>query len=256
MKAAICQRTTMLEAWLADVEGAQNVDQSLQNNEGKTLLMLFVEHLDQCYTSKMTKLLCKTVDVRDCINAVNKEGNTAILMAASQSKWVLVKELLTNPGLRIIPNDEEGVETDDDGYQGSVDLHKTNSSGQTALVVILLARIKLIRQEQTYLMKKQRVLASETRAEIDLLWDLVVLILAREKQQHGSTMVQGKDGGINSLKKQMGPFKLIRMQIVDEVVNEYAKQYQFIKKKRPSVALQKSLENTAKTTCKSNGCSQ
>ena len=140
MKAAICQRTTMLEAWLADIEGAQRVDQSLQNNEGKTLLMLFMEHLDQCYTSKMTKLLCKNVDVRDCINDVNKEGNTAILIAASQSKWGLVKELLTNPGLRIIPNDEEGVETDDDGFQNCVDLHKTNSSGQTALVVILLAR--------------------------------------------------------------------------------------------------------------------
>ena len=95
-------------------------------------------------------------------------------------------------------------------------------------------------------MKKQRVLAAEVRAEIDLLWDLVVLILAREKQQHGSTMVQGKDGGSNCLKKQMGPFKLIRMQNVDEIVNEYAKQYQFLKKKRPSVALQKSLENNSK----------
>ena len=96
-------------------------------------------------------------------------------------------------------------------------------------------------------MKKQRVLAAEVRAEIDLLWDLVVLILAREKQQHGSTMVQGKDGGSNCLKKQMGPFKLIRMQNVDEIVNEYAKQYQFLKKKRPSIALQKSLENNSKT---------
>ena len=109
-----------------------------------------------------------------------------------------------------------------------------------------LFRIKLIRQEQTYLMKKQRTLASETRAEIDLLWDLVILILAREKQMHGSTMIQGKEGGINSLKKQMGPFKLIRMQNVDEICNEYAKQYQFLKKKRPSVALQKSLENNSK----------
>ena len=96
-------------------------------------------------------------------------------------------------------------------------------------------------------MKKQRVLAAEARSEIDLLWDLVTMILAREKEQHGSTMVQGKDGGSNCLKKQMGPFKLIRMQNVDEIVNEYTKQYQFLKKKRPSVALQKSLENSAKS---------
>jgi hypothetical protein len=105
-------------------------------------------------------------------------------------------------------------------------------------------RVKLARQEQTYLMKKQRVLAAEARSEIDLLWDLVTMILAREKEQHGSTVVQGKDGGSNCLKKQMGPFKLIRMQNVDEIVNEYTKQYQFIKKKRPSVALQKSLETS------------
>ena len=75
-------------------------------------------------------------------------------------------------------------------------------------------------------MKKQRVLAAEARSEIDLIWDLVTLILAREKEQHGSTMVQGKDGGSNCLKKQMGPFKLIRLQNVDEIVNEYTKQYQ------------------------------
>ena len=77
-------------------------------------------------------------------------------------------------------------------------------------------------------MKKQRVLAAEVRAEIDLLWDLVKLILAREKEQHGSTATQGRDGGSNCLRKQMGPFKLIRMQNVDEIVTEFAKQYQFI----------------------------
>ena len=96
-------------------------------------------------------------------------------------------------------------------------------------------------------MKKQRVLAAEARSEIDLIWDLVTLILAREKEQHGSTMVQGKDGGSNCLKKQMGPFKLIRMQNVDEIINEYTKQYQFVKKKRPNVVpLQKPPQPPAK----------
>ena len=140
MKAVICHRAQMLEAWLADVEGAQIVDQSVKNNEGKTLLMLFIEHLDSSLTSKMTNLLCKTVNTRDCVNDVNKEGSTAVMMAASQTKWGLIKELLTNPGLKIIPEEGEGVETDEDGFQGCVDLHKANSSGQTALVVILLAR--------------------------------------------------------------------------------------------------------------------
>ena len=140
MKAAICQRTQMLEAWLADVEGVQQVDQSLKNKEGKTLLMLFIEHLDSPLTSKMTKLLCKTANLRDVVNEVNNEGNTALLMAASEAKWVLVKELLTNRALKICPDDDEGIETDEDGLQGCIDLHKTNSAGQTLLVVILLTR--------------------------------------------------------------------------------------------------------------------
>ena len=101
MKATICQRTKMLETWLYDVDGAQRVEQSLKNKEGKTLLMLFIEHLDTPLTSKMTKLLCKTVNIRECVNDVNVEGNTALLMACSQSKWGLVRELLTNPGLKI-----------------------------------------------------------------------------------------------------------------------------------------------------------
>ena len=70
-------------------------------------------------------------------------------------------------------------------------------------------------------MKKQRTLATDVRSEIDLLWDLVKLILAREKEQHGGTMTQGRDGGSNCLKKQMGPFKLIRMQNVDDIVAEF-----------------------------------
>ena len=140
MRATICQRTKMLEAWLKDVEGANKVDQSLKNSEGKTLLMLFVEHLDTTLTSKMVKLLCKTVDVKICINEVNNEGNTALLMAASLGKWAVVRDLLTNPALKIYPEEEDGLETDDDGLQGVIDLHKTNSAGQTALVTLMLMR--------------------------------------------------------------------------------------------------------------------
>ena len=148
MKAVICQRTKMIEAWMADVEEAQYVDQTLSNNEGKTLLMLFIEHLDTPLTSRMTKTLCKTVNVRDCVNDVNKDGNTALLLAASQSKWIIVKELLTHRGLKICPEEGEGIETDEDGLQGCIDLHKTNSSGQTLLVVILLTRYTYIIEQK------------------------------------------------------------------------------------------------------------
>ena len=142
MKATICQRAKMIEAWLSDPEEARKVDQSLKNKEGKTLLMLFIEHLDGPLTSKMTKMLCKTVDNRDCVNEANDSGNTALLAAVSQSKWASVKELLTNPGLKMDPGEDifEDIETDDEGLQGCVDVHKANSSGQTALIVILLTR--------------------------------------------------------------------------------------------------------------------
>ena len=45
MSAAICGRSKMLETFLRDVQRAQLVDLSLVNLEGKTLLMLIIEHV-------------------------------------------------------------------------------------------------------------------------------------------------------------------------------------------------------------------
>jgi hypothetical protein len=39
---------------------------------------------------------------------------------------------------------------------------------------------------------------------------LIKLVLVREKGMHGQTMVQGRDGGSDCLKKQMAASKLIR----------------------------------------------
>ena len=63
-------------------------------------------------------------------------------------------------------------------------------------------RIKLARQEQTHTMKKERIEAAKVRLQFESLWGLVLMLLAREKQIHGDTMVQGRDGGSDCLKKQ------------------------------------------------------
>ena len=63
-------------------------------------------------------------------------------------------------------------------------------------------RIKLARQEQTHTMKKERIEAAKVRLQFESLWGLVLMLLAREKQLHGDTMVQGRDGGSDCLKKQ------------------------------------------------------
>ena len=66
----------------------------------------------------------------------------------------------------------------------------------------LFSRIKLSRQEQTHMMKKERIEAAKVRLQFESLWGLVLMLLAREKQMHGDTMVQGRDGGSDCLKKQ------------------------------------------------------
>ena len=67
------------------------------------------------------------------------------------------------------------------------------------------------------------------------MWELIKLLLVREKEQHGTSMVQGRDGGSDCLKSQLAVAKLIRPPNVEEVTQEFTKQYQFIKRKRPPV---------------------
>lgn len=74
-------------------------------------------------------------------------------------------------------------------------------------------------------MKKERSLAGRAKAEHDLLWDLVKMILLREKEFHGPTMVQGRDGGNACIKKQLAAHKLIRSPTPDAVKSEFTKLY-------------------------------
>ena len=52
--------------------------------------------------------------------------------------------------------------------------------------------------------------ASSAKAEHDSLWDILKQVLSREKEIHGPSMVQGRDGGIACLKRQMSQDKTVR----------------------------------------------
>ena len=98
-----------------------------------------------------------------------------MLLATKLGKWAIAKELITHYGLKV-------GDTEDD-LEGTLDVHPLGAEGQSALTMQMLARVKLERAEQTYNMKKQRVLAAEAKKERDQVWELVKLMLVREKEQ-------------------------------------------------------------------------
>jgi ankyrin repeat protein len=124
MKVISCGRFQMAEACLQDERLASKLDVSAKNNEGNTLLMLLIQHMDD----KLVNLLVGLVDVRPCLNEVNSDGNTALLLAATLGKWSIVQSLLENESLKGKAAGE------------GVDVHKANKEGLTCLVLILLAR--------------------------------------------------------------------------------------------------------------------
>ena len=71
-------------------------------------------------------------------------------------------------------------------------MHPFDQDGLSALAIQVLARIKLARAEQTYIMKKQRVLACEAKKEQDEIWELIKIMLVREKEQQGHTKANCK----------------------------------------------------------------
>ena len=109
--------------------------------------------------------------------------------ASQMGKWAMAKELLSNHGLKIGPTEEE--------LEGTIDLHPFDQDGLSALAIQVLARIKLARAEQTYIMKKQRVLAAEAKKEQDEIWELIKLMLVREKEQQGHSKANCKYNNVN-----------------------------------------------------------
>ena len=97
MCAVLCKRFKILETWLKDKELVKKVDLNLVNDEGKTILMLLLEHSHL----KMFRMFLHTADAKKSINKVDNDSNTALLLASQMGKWAFVKEILINRGLKI-----------------------------------------------------------------------------------------------------------------------------------------------------------
>ena len=94
--------------------------------------------------------------------------------------------------------------------------------------------MKLEKAEQTYKMKKQNVAMCDAKREQEQIWDLVKVMLIREKEQHGHAMAQGV-AGTDCIKDQLTQVKLIRPQTILETVQEFSNLYKIVKKKKPIV---------------------
>ena len=120
----------MLTFWLKDKKESSRIDLSHKNREGKTLLMLFVEHLD----INMVRFLLKSLDVRPFVNDENEDGQTVLLSAVSASNWRLAEELMSNANLRNAVPDDLG-ET-----RGCIDVHPMGLTGLSALAQLIVNR--------------------------------------------------------------------------------------------------------------------
>ena len=75
MCAVLCKRFKILETWLKDKELVKKVNLNLVNNEGKTILMLLLEHSHL----KMFRMFLHTAeDAKKSINKVDNDNNTAL----------------------------------------------------------------------------------------------------------------------------------------------------------------------------------
>eukprot|EP00095_Tigriopus_kingsejongensis_P006851 maker-scaffold176_size284796-snap-gene-0.15 protein:Tk06851 transcript:maker-scaffold176_size284796-snap-gene-0.15-mRNA-1 annotation:"hypothetical protein COCHEDRAFT_1105320" len=229
MKAAQCGHEYLVQSALK-VAGPKIVAEQT-NKEGDTLIMLAIQTFDET----VVRPLIEGIDHKKAINVPNKLSMTALVLAATLNKWSLVRFLLDTEFLK------------DDKGNGIIDVHLQDRGGQTPLVLVLLTRIKLHRMEQSFLIKNDMETAKDIRAECDALWEVVKLILEREKEIHGPTMIKGRDGGSESLKKQMNVNKTIQLPVQQDVCREYGKLYSALKSKK-SLSRQTSAANEAQSS--------
>ncbi|XP_059099295.1 uncharacterized protein LOC131893315 [Tigriopus californicus] len=214
MKAAQCGHDYLVDSAL-QIAG-DRINPEMRNKDGNTLLLMAIQNFD----IDIVKALIQGRDHKKAINLANNESMSPLVLAASLNKWALMRFLLESDHLK----DEKG--------NGVVDVHVKDKAGQTPLVLVLLTRIKLHRMEQSFLMKGEKETAKDIRLEFDNLWEIVKLILEREKEIHGPTMMQGRDGGSETLKKQMNVNKTIQISIQQDVCREYARLFTTIKPKK------------------------
>merc|ERR1719270_754296 len=176
-----------------------------KNSEGHNLFMLVIMHLETDIVQKFIS----TFDLASCIDQKDNEGNNALLLAASSEQWLVLTNILSNNKLE----------------EFAIDIHPKNKEDYTTLVVVLAAHVKVTKQIQNYKMKNDTLNERKMEAEAECLWNIVKLLLEKERDIHGSSPTSGKEAGIESLKKQMDSHKQIKSPLPEEVIDEFSKLY-------------------------------
>ena len=136
-------------------------------------------------------------------------GNNALLLAAMSEQWQVLRTVLSNNKLDEL----------------AIDIHPKNKDGHTTLVLVLAASVKISKQIQNYKMKNDKLNEKKMEAEAELLWDIVQLLLEKERALHGTSPGAGKEAGVASLSKQMEAHKQIKSPLTEEVIEEFSKLY-------------------------------
>ena len=207
MSAAKAGQNGMLRSWLAKQTNKPTnlMMVAAQNNDGYNLFMLVMMHLETEVVQKMIT----TLDLGSCIDQRDREGNNALLLAAISEQWPVLRSVLSNNKLDEL----------------AIDIHPKSKDGHTTLVLVLAASVKISKQIQNYKMKNDKINEKKMEAEADLLWDIVKLLLEKERALHGTSPAAGKEAGIASLKQQMESHKQIKSPLPEEVIEEFSKLY-------------------------------
>ena len=207
MGAAKTGQNSIIRSWLAKQTNKPTnlMLVAAQNNDGYNLFMLVLMHLETEVVQKMIT----TLDLGSCIDQRDRDGNNALLLAAISEQWPVLKSVLSNNKLDEL----------------AIDIHPKNKDGHTTLVLVLAASVKISKQIQNYKMKNDKVNEKKMEAEADLLWDIVRLLLEKERALHGTSPAAGKEAGIASLKQQMESHKQIKSPLPEEVIDEFSKLY-------------------------------
>jgi len=231
MAAAISGQNGMLTAWLATQKNKHTslMLMTAQNTKGLNLFMLVMLHLED----SVVKMFIETIDLTCCIDQADKDGNNALLHACALEKWEILSHILSDRKLDEV----------------AFDVHQKNKDEYTTLVVVLAAKVKLSRQENNFKIKNDKANENKFHVEGDFLWEIVKLLLGKERDLHGSSPASGKDSGCECLKKQLEWNRTIRTPLPEEVIEEFSKLYRVIikSKKKPELPPKATKQEPKKT---------
>merc|ERR1712106_407091 len=217
MAAAINKQNGMITSWLASQRNKHTniMLMAAQNTQGLNLLMLVLTHMEE----QVIKKFIETIDLSTCIDQVDTLGNNALLLAASLGKWEVLKQILSNSKLEDL----------------AFDVHPKNKDEHTTLVLVLLAKVKISRQETNFNMKNDKAGERKMKAEGEFIWEIVELLLGKERDLHGSSPASGKESGCECIQKQMECNRQIKTPLPEDVIEEYSNLYRIVikTKKKP-----------------------